>query len=120
MARIQILPLPEGASDERPPFALVIDQADDAILQSLAYGIAYDSGNGQRTLHEALKADLGAQAILCVEGTIEIPANDTSAYVTPTMVIRVEGDADSGSADLADQIRRGIERAQAAHYGRTA
>ena len=108
MARIQILPLPEGASDERPPFALVIDQVEgDALIRDLG-----DHGD--------LIERLGARAALVFEDTIEIPANDTSAYVTPTMVLRVEGDADSGSADLADQIRRGIERAQATHYGRTA
>ncbi|MGN7137248.1 hypothetical protein [Streptomyces pseudogriseolus] len=108
MARIQILPLPEGASDERPPFALVIDQVDSETLLR-------DLGD-----HDTLVKRTGARAVLVFEDTIEIPANDTSAYVTPTMVIRVEGDADSGSADLADQIRHGIERAQAAHYGRTA
>ncbi|MFC7906461.1 hypothetical protein [Streptomyces nigra] len=119
MPRIQILPLPEGASDERPPFALVIDQADEVILESLAYGVAYDSDHGQRPLRDALKDELGARAILCFAETIEIPANDTSAYVTPTMVVRVEGDADSSSADLADQIRRGIEQARAT-YGQSA
>lgn len=118
MPRIQILPLPEGASDERPPFAVVIDQAEDVILHSLAYGVAYDSEHGQRPLREALKDELGTRAILVFQETIEIPANDVSAYATPSMVVRIEGDADSGSADLADQIRRGIEHAQAT-YGRS-
>ncbi|MFF9269090.1 hypothetical protein [Streptomyces rochei] len=58
----------------------------------------------------------GARAVLVFEDTIEIPANDVSAYATPTMVVRVEGDADSGSADLADQIRRDAQAA----YERTA
>ncbi|AYD81693.1 hypothetical protein SEA_KROMP_92 [Streptomyces phage Kromp] len=112
MPRIQILPLPEGASDERPPFALVIDQ------------VPADTLDAFRTLDVTTGADatadsLGARTILMFADTIEIPANDTSAYATPTMVIRVEGDADSGSADLADQIRRGIEHAQAT-YGRSA
>ncbi|MET8818467.1 hypothetical protein [Streptomyces rochei] len=119
MPRIQILPLPEGVSDERPPFAVVIDQADHETLHSLAYGVRYDSDHGERPIRDALKDDLGARALLVFADTIEIPANDVSAYATPTMVVRVEGDADSGSADLADQIRRGIEDAQAA-YGRTA
>ncbi|RSR98031.1 hypothetical protein EF913_28285 [Streptomyces sp. WAC04189] len=107
MPRIQILPLPEGVSDERPPFALVIDQVDsEALLRDLGD-------------HDALVERTGARAVLVFEDTIEIPVNDVSAYATPTMVVRVEGDADSGSADLADQIRRRIEDAQAA-YGRTA
>ncbi|MEU8555955.1 hypothetical protein AB0C80_18465 [Streptomyces anthocyanicus] len=109
MPRIQILPLPEGASDERPPFALVIDQADEATVQSLAYGVSYDSDNGQRPLREALKADLGARAILCFEDTVEIPANDVSGYVTPTVNIHVDSLTDVDSAALADEIRRGLE-----------
>jgi hypothetical protein len=119
MARIQILELPYDTKTDEQPFAVVIDQVDEATFQSLAFGTAYDSDNGQRPLREALKADLGARAILCFEDTIEIPANDVVSAAEPSMVIRVEGDADSSSADLADQIRRGIERAQAAHYGRT-
>lgn len=113
MPRIQILPLPEGAADERPPFALVIDQADETITQSLAYGVAYDSDNGQRPLRDALKADLGAQAILCFEDTVEIPANDVSAYATPTVNIHVDSLTDVDTAAVADQIRRGIEQANA-------
>lgn len=114
MARIQILPLPEGASDERPPFVLVIDE-----YLPRRYAIGPDQP-GPVDEFAGIAEKIGARAVLAFEETVQIPANDTSAYVTPTMVIRVEGDADSGSADLADQIRHGIERAQAAHYGRTA
>ncbi|MEU3683761.1 hypothetical protein AB0E99_22875 [Streptomyces sp. NPDC030592] len=112
MPRIQILPLPEGTSDERPPFAVVIDQAprDEPLFTALREDM---------DLNASLADRLGARAFLCFEDTIEIPANDVSAYATPNMVVRIEGDADSGSADLADQIRRGIEHAQAT-YGRTA
>ncbi|MFG2679193.1 hypothetical protein [Streptomyces sp. NPDC048392] len=106
MPRIQILPLPEGASDERPPSALVIDQANETTYQSLAY----DSDSGQRPLHEALKADLGAQAILCFEDTVEIPANDVSDYVTPTVNIHVDSLTDVDSTALADQTHRGLEQ----------
>ncbi|CAL9597234.1 hypothetical protein [Streptomyces sp. enrichment culture] len=113
MPRIQILPLPEGAADERPPFALVIDQADETITQSLAYGVAYDSDNGQRPLREALKADLGARAILVFEDTIEIPANDVSAYIPSAVNLRIEDLADADSAELAEHLNRRIELAQA-------
>ncbi len=114
MARIQILPLPAGTSDERPPFALVIDE-----YLPRRYAIGPDQPAPVDEF-AGVAEKIGARAVLVFEETVQIPANDTSATVTPTMVIRVEGDADSGSADLADQIRRGIERAQAAHYGRTA
>ncbi|MFI1723925.1 hypothetical protein [Streptomyces sp. NPDC020489] len=112
MPRIQILQLPEGTKDERAPFILVIDQAprDEPLFTSFCENLELSGSLAERT---------GARAVLCFEDTIEIPANDTSAYAAPTMVIRVEGDADSSSADLADQIRRGIEDARA-QYGRTA
>ncbi len=119
MPRIQILSLPEGTSDDRPPFAVVVDQADSETLHSLAYGVRYDSDHGERPIRDALKEELGARAILVFADTIEIPANNVSAYATPSMVIRIEGDVDSGSADLADQIRRGIEHAQGM-YGASA
>lgn len=61
MARIQILELPEGAADERPPFALIIDQVEDA------------EALGDLTQTRDL---LEARAILVFEGeTVEIPAN---------------------------------------------
>ncbi|MFJ2007012.1 hypothetical protein [Streptomyces chartreusis] len=66
----------------------------------------------------ALAESVGARAILCFRTTMDIPANDTSAYAQPTMTVRIEGDVDSGSAELADQISRGIERANAT-YGRS-
>lgn len=112
MPRIQILALPEGAADERPPFLLVIDQApyDGPLAEQLRNDAALNAGLAERT---------GARGVLLFEDTVDIPANDTSAYVSPTMIVRVEGDADAGSADLAEQIRHGIERAQAA-YGPTA
>ncbi|MGQ5606169.1 hypothetical protein [Streptomyces sp. EKS3.2] len=101
MPRIQILPLPEGASDERPPFALVIDQVDsEALLRDLGD-------------HDALVERTGARAVLVFEDTIEIPANDVSAYATPTTNIRVEGFTDLVSAELIEKARRCAEHANA-------
>ncbi|MCF2130128.1 hypothetical protein L1I79_27400 [Strepomyces sp. STD 3.1] len=104
MPRIQILPLPEGASDERPPFVLVFDQVspDGPLLKDLRSGT-------ERNI--MLAQDTGAQAVLVFEDTIEIPANDVSAYTTPTTILRVEGDVDSGSAAL-DEIRRSLHHAE--------
>ncbi|MGI5408717.1 hypothetical protein ACQEV9_18225 [Streptomyces chartreusis] len=118
MPRIQILELPEvhlGEATETP-FAVVIDQADDDLYADLA---PTDTDGHEQSRSAHLAEQLGARAVLCFHGTIEVPANDTSAYATPTMVVRVEGDADSSSADLADQIRRGIEQARAT-YGHSA
>lgn len=69
MARLQILELPEGADDERPPFVLVVDQVDGDAVEAIA--------NAGLTTAELI----GARAVLAFEETIEIPANDTTAYL---------------------------------------
>lgn len=69
MARLQILELPEGSGDDRPPFLLVVDEADEAVADDLA---RWPSDIAERT---------GARHVLVFEGTVDIPANDTSAYI---------------------------------------
>ncbi|MGQ3551707.1 hypothetical protein [Streptomyces rochei] len=73
MARLQILELPEGSGDERPPFILVVDQmpTDETDFESLRRDLT--DGN--------LAEKIGARAVLVFEETIDIPANDTSAYL---------------------------------------
>lgn len=67
MARLQILPLPEGAGDDRPPFVLVIDEAatgpDGELLIKAADYI------------EA-REHIGACDVFIFEETVEIPANE--------------------------------------------
>jgi hypothetical protein len=72
MARLQILELPEGAGDNRPPFVLVVDQmpANDAAFDALCCDLG-----------AATAEQIGARAVLVFETTIEIPANDTTAYL---------------------------------------
>jgi hypothetical protein len=73
MARLQILELPAGPDDDRPPFILVLDQiADDESERIIA---SHDSFSG------AAKA-AGASAVVVFHGmTVDIPANDTTAYL---------------------------------------
>ena len=73
MARLQILELPEGTGDDRPPFVLVVDQADYDSLSSLSAAL-----EGWQNV----KDQIGARAVLVFEETVDIPANDTSAYVS--------------------------------------
>lgn len=68
MARLQILQLPGGAGDERPPFLVVLDQVDDELAEDIA---RWPEGVARR---------IGARQVLCFPGTIEIPANDLTAY----------------------------------------
>ncbi|MET8694702.1 hypothetical protein ABZV65_19415 [Streptomyces bauhiniae] len=114
MARLQILQLPEGPGDDRPPFALVIDQARLTDF--------YPSTEGKSVLQVAQErlstedpldgmADrLGARAVLVFEDTISIPANDTSGYLNSRQAadamvrVQIEGDAE-------EAVRRGVEYA---------
>lgn len=101
MARLQILELPEGAGDDRPPFVLVIDQLpvdDDG-----AAALRRDLSNGD------VPALIGARAVLCFDGIIDIPANDVP--VDPDgypLKIRIEPDFQK----LHEQVQNEIRKAQ--------
>ncbi|MFF9118268.1 hypothetical protein ACF09Y_22160 [Streptomyces massasporeus] len=101
MARLQILELPEGGGDDRPPFVLVVDQVprDEPAFEALRRDLEAN-GIVERT---------GARAVLVFEETIDIPANDTTAYLSapaaePEVVIKL-GDQDI-SAIAAEVARR--------------
>ncbi|MFG3046237.1 hypothetical protein ACGFZR_15075 [Streptomyces sp. NPDC048241] len=81
MARLQILQLPEGDSDERPPFLLVVDQVptDEAKFDAIRRDLLADGDLAPR---------LGARAVLVFEDTIDIPANE----LTPLTASTDEGD----------------------------
>ncbi|TXJ75426.1 hypothetical protein E2C11_23220 [Streptomyces lavendulae] len=69
MARLQILELPSGINDDRPPFLLVIDQVptDEAKFDAIRRDLLGDGDLAPR---------LGARAVMCFEETIGIPANE--------------------------------------------
>ena len=95
MARLQILQLPEGASDERPPFLLVIDEAatgpDGELLIKAADFI------------EAREAT-GARDIFVFEETVAIPAND----VLPLPLLTVRGDQTAELIAAHEQTRQAL------------
>ena len=100
MARLQILQLPEGASDERAPFVLVIDQADEVFRLAMA-PTAVTMREAQSSIAEAI----GARSVLVFPGTVEIPANDIPVGPEGYPVrLRVEGDfeqfRDQAAAEL--------------------
>ena len=76
MARLQILELPEGSNDDRPPFILVIDQY---VARRYVQGI----GQTAEPVDEfaGVAEQIGARAVLVFEETINIPANDLSGYL---------------------------------------
>jgi hypothetical protein len=99
MARLQILELPEGASDDRAPFVLVIDQAEPAL----------DPFGAEEapSFPDDLAEKIGARAVLVFETTADIPANDTPLSPAP-----IEGTF----RGIAEQIQAG-SRYIAERYG---
>ncbi|WP_405925426.1 hypothetical protein [Streptomyces sp. NBC_00035] len=100
MPRLQILQLPQGASDERAPYILVIDQAprDEPAFTAFREDL------------ELVAERTGARAVLCFEDTMGIPANDIPLDETGQPVfLRVEGDF----AAFRDQAEEEIRQVQA-------
>lgn len=73
MARLQILELPEGAGDDRPPFILVVDQYTP---QRIVLG----ADAPYRDYWHDLAQQIGARGVIVTPETVDIPANDTTAY----------------------------------------
>jgi len=69
MARLQILELPEGSGDDRPPFVLVVDECAPQ-----RYILGMDSTWQDHWQRVADK--IGAQGVIVTPDTINIPAND--------------------------------------------
>ncbi|WP_367572176.1 hypothetical protein [Streptomyces globisporus] len=93
MARLQILELPEGAGDDRPPFVLVIDE-----WTSPFHGLPNEWAE-----------KIGAQGVLVFEDTIDIPANDTSAFAQPPAALHLgdqelRGDLSAVAKNQAEAI----------------
>ncbi|MEU1071923.1 MULTISPECIES: hypothetical protein [unclassified Streptomyces] len=99
MARLQILELPDGADDDRPPFVLVIDEY---IPQRYVLGPDNES---PRDEFAGLAEKIGARAVLAFEETIDIPANEVP--VDPDgypLKIRVEPDFEAFRAQVQEEI----------------
>jgi hypothetical protein len=99
MARLQILELPEGPDDERPPFVLVIDQAEDSIGRSLRRhaGVPEEAELTTNVAHL-----IGARGVLVFAETIEIPANEIPLDADGHPVrLRVEADLSAFNEQLA-------------------
>ncbi|MFF8589952.1 hypothetical protein ACF061_00690 [Streptomyces sp. NPDC015220] len=103
MARLQILELPAGSSDDQPPFILVVDEC---VPQRIA--LKADATFGD--YWQALADRIGARGVIVTPETVDIPANDTSAYLDTrqtapaTVQVHIEGDAE-------EAVRRGVEYA---------
>ncbi|MFF0588415.1 hypothetical protein ACFYWD_20860 [Streptomyces sp. NPDC003781] len=111
MARLQILELPEGSNDDRPPFVLVVDQVptDEAGFDALRR----DLGTPDDLLER-----IGARAVLVFEDTIDIPANDTSGYLREAEATRTPVDEmevlrqQARHSEEAEAIRKRVSKEQ--------
>lgn len=76
MARLQILELPEGSGDDRPPFVLVVDEDEPR-----RYIMGPDQDQQPVDEFEGVAQQVGARTVLVFADTVDIPANDTTAYL---------------------------------------
>lgn len=93
MARLQILELPEGSGDDRPPFVLVIDQWT----------------SGEYVPYANAAQQTGARGVLVFEDTVDIPANDVPLDENghPLFLkMHIEGDFEQFRAQVQDEIRK--------------
>ncbi|MEV8124099.1 hypothetical protein AB0P07_08290 [Streptomyces sp. NPDC085944] len=75
MARLQILELPEGTDDSRPPFVLVVDESmPQRVILGMDHGYVGD-------YWQSVAEQIGARGVIVTPETVEIPANDVSAEV---------------------------------------
>lgn len=111
MARLQILELPTGVDDDRLPFVLVVDQT---MPQRVALGADAPFSDYWQDLADKI----GARGVIVTPETVEIPANDTSAYLaTPAgkqeLVVNLNGDLDAER--VLDMREARIEAQRLAH-----
>ena len=101
MARLQILELPEGTGDDRPPFVLVVDQYEPP---------PYPNEPSDTSPFDGIAERIGARAVLVFEDTIDIPANEVPVGPDGYPVrVHVEGDFER----FREQVREEIAKAQA-------
>jgi hypothetical protein len=100
MARLQILQLPAGAGDDRPPFVLVVDET---VPQRVALG----PDTPFRDYWEELALQIGARGVIVTPETVDIPANELLPGSTGARVYL--GDMEVGSVSSTDSTDRATE-----------
>lgn len=106
MARLQILELPEGTGDDRPPFILVISEAPTG-----PDGLPLISHRERRDTADLI----GARAVLVFEDTIDIPANDTTAFAQPPAALHLDDHEVRGA--IAADMNKARQQAGVATIG---
>ncbi|MGY1439518.1 hypothetical protein [Streptomyces reniochalinae] len=114
MARIQILELPEGADDKRPPFVLVVDE-----FEPQRYIPAAGMEPQRNDPFEGVAEKIGARAVLVFEETVEIPSNDVSSRLGDQFHLGMTAWTDGVNEALAKiQSAVGIPKSYGPHSAR--
>ncbi|MCX5522179.1 hypothetical protein OG342_04760 [Streptomyces bobili] len=95
MARLQILELPSGQGDDRPPFVLVVDECAP---QRIALGSKASYGDHWQNLADRI----GASGVIVTPETVDIPANAS----TPLPLLDVGEAERAGATQLVDAHER--------------
>jgi hypothetical protein len=95
VARLQILELPEGTGDDRPPFVLVVDET---VPQRIILGQDMPFGD----YWQGIADKIGARAAIVTPETVEILGNNAA----PVAVDDREGDAQTGELIHAHEQTR--------------
>ncbi|MFC8873220.1 hypothetical protein [Streptomyces ardesiacus] len=84
MARLQILELPEGTDDVRPPYVLVVDETmPQRVIIGMDHGPVRDYWSD-------VAERIGARAVIVTPETVEIPANDLTLPEPAELVAETE------------------------------
>jgi hypothetical protein len=103
MARLQILELPEGASDDRAPFVLVVDQA---------LPVRHVMGPDQidvRSEWDILAEKIGARGVIVTPETVDIPANEVPLDENGQplfLKVHLEAEAEQFHKQVQEEIRK--------------
>lgn len=116
MARLQILELPEGAGDDRPPFVLVVDECAPQ-----RYVIGLDAS--WQDHWQVLADKIGARGVIVTPDTIDIPANEiTLTHVQEAadgnvIRLRVEPDLEGFTETVMTEVAKAQAEVIAARQG---
>ncbi|GGQ81215.1 hypothetical protein [Streptomyces flaveolus] len=116
MTRLQILELPEGADDSRPPFVLVVDETlPQRVVIGMDHGAVPD-------YWQRVAAEIGARGVIVTPETVEIPANDVADYRAesfvpdPAEALRRLATLDDESEQRARHLENKLKEFAEAHY----
>lgn len=109
MARLQILELPDGPDDVRPPFVLVVDESEpERVILGMDHAAAYSDR------WTVLAERIGARGVVVTPETVAIPANDLLS--AESFELRDAGDDEAGRRER--QLEMKLKAFAEAQHGR--